>query len=255
MTAHMSVEYFDEPLRAPLIKSLVLHGALLAGVAGYVLYQPSVEQFGAPDAGGAVVAISPVASIPVPTRGQRNPLANDSKSTAPQAPAEKAAPKAAPKQPEKAIPLKSDIPVKSKEAPPPSPKFRPLEPTPNQLTSKSAQALSDPLFSMSGAGRIGTGMKTTLGDRFGAYAAQVREKVARMWQTAGLGSGERAAIVTFELMRNGTVRNVVLVQKSGSVPLDVSAQRAVQAAAPFLPLPAAFERDVAFMEFEFELER
>ena len=63
------------------------------------------------------------------------------------------------------------------------------------------------------------------------------------------------AIVTFEIQRNGSVRNVRLVKASGISALDYSAQRAIQEAAPFPELPRQFEKDSATIEFWFELKR
>ena len=259
MTTHMPVEYFDEPLRGSFIKSLVLHGLVLGGIAGYVLWKPPVEQFGEENAGGATVAVTPVSSIPLPSRGQQNPLAADAKSTAPQAPPEKPAPKAAPKENAKAIPIPTERPTKTKEdIAAEQQKFRPLEPLPNQLTQQRAPALSDQMYKKSGSARVGTEMNTTLGSRFPAYAAIVRDRVAAAWRTADVDARLKTAptaIVAFELLRNGTVRNVRLVQRSGITSLDFSVQRAVQDAAPFPELPREYNGDMVPVEFQFELSR
>ena len=47
------------------------------------------------------------------------------------------------------------------------------------------------------------------------------------------------AIVTFDLQRDGSVRNVRIAQSSGNKALDYSAQRAIYDASPF---PAAASR-------------
>ena len=46
-----------------------------------------------------------------------------------------------------------------------------------------------------------------------------------------------------------------MVQSSGSVALDYSAQRAITEAAPFEPLPAAYDGSSATIEFWFQLKR
>ncbi len=63
------------------------------------------------------------------------------------------------------------------------------------------------------------------------------------------------AIVTFEIMRNGEIRNVRVVQSSGNRALDYSAERAVLQAGPFEPLPAAYGGSSASIEFWFQLQR
>ena len=63
------------------------------------------------------------------------------------------------------------------------------------------------------------------------------------------------AIVTFEILRNGQVQNVRVVQSSGNRALDYSAERAVLQAGPFEPLPAAYGGSSASIEFWFQLQR
>ena len=62
-------------------------------------------------------------------------------------------------------------------------------------------------------------------------------------------------IATFELLRDGRVRNLKIVQTSGVSALDYSVQRAILEASPFPPIPAGFDRDSARVEFWFELKR
>ena len=62
-------------------------------------------------------------------------------------------------------------------------------------------------------------------------------------------------IATFELMRDGSVRNVQILQTSNIPALDFSVKRAILDASPFPPIPAGFERDSAKVEFSFELKR
>jgi TonB family protein len=103
---------------------------------------------------------------------------------------------------------------------------------------------------------VGTG--APFGTRFGAYALLLSERVAQKWRTDSVDSRIRtlpAAIVTFEIQRGGQVRNVRVVQSSGNVLLDNSAQRAIFEAAPFPPLPNAYEGNSAVIEFWFQLKR
>jgi TonB family protein len=62
-------------------------------------------------------------------------------------------------------------------------------------------------------------------------------------------------IATFDLMRDGSVKNLQLLQRSGISSLDSSVQRAILDASPFPPIPPGFDRDSAKVEFQFELKR
>jgi protein TonB len=84
------------------------------------------------------------------------------------------------------------------------------------------------------------------------------ERVAQKWRTDSVDARIRTlppAIVTYEILRNGTVRNVRVVQSSGNALLDNSAQRAIYEAAPFPPLPNGYEGNSAVIEFWFQLKR
>jgi TonB family protein len=61
--------------------------------------------------------------------------------------------------------------------------------------------------------------------------------------------------VQFTVMRNGMVKDIQLAESSGNRALDMSAVRAVYDAGQLPPLPAAYEKDQARIEFWFELKR
>jgi len=58
----------------------------------------------------------------------------------------------------------------------------------------------------------------------------------------------------FDLMRDGSTRNVKILQRSGNLSLDNSVQRAILDASPFAD-SRGFEHDFARVEFWFELKR
>ena len=127
----------------------------------------------------------------------------------------------------------------------------------NQLYSSSGAAVSSPMFGgVAGAGGIGIG--GVLGDRFGAYATLLQQKIASHWNTSNIDprvQNAKIATVRFEIMRDGSVRNIRMFDSSGIVPLDNSAVRAVTEAAPFPPLPGAYEGSSAEIEVYFKLRR
>jgi len=248
-----------DSLRGAFFGAVALHATVI-GALVLSSFTGHRTSFGALQAGGAAVGIEAVSSIPLIHHGAPNPVANDTESQVPQTPVVK--PKERVKEeppPPDAIPLKMR---KSKQKPVAETssrqRFRPLnELLPNQLTTATAPQVSNQAFSApSGAGRIGAGPHTTLGDQFAGYADQIRQIVASKWRTSDVNAQSAPTVIaTFDLMRDGSVRNVQLLQRSGVTALDNSVERAIQEAAPFPPIPAAFPRSSASVEFWFELKR
>jgi periplasmic protein TonB len=82
--------------------------------------------------------------------------------------------------------------------------------------------------------------------------------VAQKWKTTDVDARLQTAptvIATFDLMRDGSVKNFQILQRSGNPALDYSVQRAVLEASPFPPIPQGYEKDSAKVEFWFELKR
>lgn len=257
---HVDILEERDSLRGPFLGSLVLH----AGLAGLIvaLTVGNVGErtpWGEPNAmGGGAVGVTPVKSIPMPLReGPVNRVANDTRS---QVPAEvKPAPaKAAPKQDPDAISIRSKRAPAKKTQRAASP-VKSRETASHQVTSSTGAAASSPLYAMTpGAGGIGVGTGAPFGYQFGAYAALVRDRVAQRWRTEQVDPRLRSlppAIVTFEIVRTGQVRNIRVVQSSGNRSLDYSAERAITEAAPFQPLPPQYGGSVAVIEFWFQLQR
>src|ERR1022692_3895381 len=129
---------------------------------------------------------------------------------------------------------------------------------PNQLYSAAGPALVSPMMGQVGSGGVRLEGGSPFGNRFGNYVTILRQRVAEKWHTGDVDPRIHTlppAIVTFELMRDGSVRNVHVAQSSGNQAADYSAQRAIYDASPFPALPAAYDRDAATIEFWFELRR
>jgi TonB family protein len=260
--AHPDILDEREPFWTPLVSSVGLHILILttAAVAGYVADRAR-ETWGDPNAfGGGTVSITPVRTIALPSRaGRVNPVANETESNTPPPPPKPVPQKRAEPQPD-AVAIKSrNAPKKQSEVAASKQRYRPpREERPNQLHSDAGQALTTPMFATARSGNVGVGTSNPFGNRFGAYAALLREVVGRKWRTNDVDSRLQTApavIVGFEILRNGTVRNVRILQRSGNYALDMSAQRAIVEAAPLPPLPREYEHDVANIEFWFELKR
>jgi TonB family protein len=260
--AHPDILDEREPFWTPLLSSVGLHVLIIvtAAVSGYVA-QRARETWGDPNSfGGGSVSITPVSKIALPSRaGRINPVANDTEASTPPPPPKPVPQKRA--EPETdAIAIKSrNAPKKQAEVAASKQRYRPpREEQPNQLHSDVGQALTTPMFATAGSGNVGVGTTNPFGNRFGAYAALLREVVGRKWRTNDVDSRLQTApavIVGFQILRNGTVRDVRILQRSGNYALDMSAQRAILEAAPLPPLPREYENDVANIEFWFELKR
>jgi TonB family protein len=249
-----------EPLNRAFLAALTLHVTLIAGMAIYGWVSSHHESFGAPDAGGGAIGIEAVKSIPLLHSGEQNPVASDTESQVLQQPAKPVEREKEEKVSPNAVALKMNkkrLPafVASEKQ-----RFRPYkEIDQNQVFAKQAPQVSNPLFSaMPGSGRIGTGANTTLGTRFSAYAQQIQQLVAQKWHTGDVAATVQTApivIASFDLMRDGSIRNPRIIQRSGISALDYSAQRAILEASPFPPIPQGFDKDSAHVEFTFELKR
>ena len=245
----------QDSLRTPFVGSVLLH----AGVFGLLLlstfqFQRAHETWGGPTHAGDIVTVGQVKTIPLPSRkGPINPVANDTESQVQQAP--KPEPKKKVQVEEKAIRLKSRT-AKQQPKPQALQRYRSEPIKPNQVFSQEAPAARTPMIQKAGTGEIGVGPNNILGDRFGAYADLVIRRVSDKWDTAGLaGQAAPIVIVTFDILRDGSIRNVQIVQRSGNSSLDYSVQRAVTDAAPFPPLPPNFDRSEANVELRFHLQR
>jgi protein TonB len=263
MVARHDILDRPESLWTPLVGSILFHGAVAAMIFALgMIPAANLVQWGDPASlGGGAVSVTPVSRIPLPPRaGPINPLANDTQSQVPAPPPDvRPQPKQeAPKDEPDAIPLKSRQAEAARRAPRSSAR-RPADTGDSQLYSRGGAAAVSPMFgSTSGGSGIGIGQGNPFGDRFGAYVAILRQMVASKWNTSQVDARLQTAppvIVLFEIQKDGRIRNLRLLQRSGISPLDYSAMRAVSEASPFPPLPRGFERDSAAVEFWFQLKR
>lgn len=259
MANHADVLDQQDSLRGPLMQSVLLHGALIgAFVAASISYEHSHLNFGSTQtSAGSAVAVTAVKSIPLPARNAHvNPVANNTDSQVQQP--EKVQPKKQVKAPEeKAIPLfKSRRVVKAQPRQQSLQRFHYEEPKDNQVFSRQAPAAASPMFQKPGTGGVGVGPNSAFGTQFGGYATLVIQRVTDKWLTNGLaGLNLPIVVVTFDIMRDGSVRNAKIAQRSGNTNLDYSALRAVNDAAPFPPLPPNYSGNSASVELQFQLQQ
>jgi TonB family protein len=256
MTANVLLR--PDPKGRSFAFAVALHGSLVAAVLLVNWLQANRDKFGDPNAGGASVGVEVVDKIPLPHSGMPNPLAAQRDQEAPQAPS-----KPVDREQKEVVPpdavkinLHKDKKQTAKEESSKR-RFRPFDQLEsNQLQSKTPQSVSSPLFSqMPGSGRVGLGANTTLGTQFGAYAAQIQDLIARNWRTNDVTAQVAPQVVaSFDLMKDGSVRNLTIVQSSRIVSLDSSVRRAIEGVT-LPPLPQGFPHSVAKCEFTFELRK
>lgn len=252
----------EDSMKSGLALSFVLHLSIVGFVIfwGYVNFSAR-DNWGDPNAvPGAGFAVTPVDRIPLPTRVARpNPKADDSESEVEKAVQKDRDRDRIQKEEEDAIALSTNRKPRKQQQATSRYQYRSSdELRKNQLRTSVGQAMSNPMFGTVGAGGVGVGSGTPFGNRFGAYADLLRRRISEKWQTHDVDAVARnakVAIVNFDILRNGTVQNVRIVQSSGVPTLDFSARRAVLEASPLPELPREFERSSANVEFTFQLQR
>jgi TonB family protein len=256
MTANVLMR--PDPKGRSFAFAVALHGSLIGAVLLVNWLQVNRDKFGDPNAGGASVGVEVVDKIPIPHSGMQNQLAAQTEQEAPQAPS-----KPVDREQKEVVPpdaVKINLHKDKKQtAKDESSKrrFRPFDQLEsNQLQSKSPQSVSSPLYSqMPGSGRVGLGANTTLGTQFGAYAAQIQDLIARNWRTNDVTAQVAPQVVaSFDLMKDGSIRNLTIVQSSRITSLDSSVRRAIEGVT-LPPLPQGFPHSTAKCEFTFELRK
>ncbi len=158
-------------------------------------------------------------------------------------PAPPAAPTVAPKP--KPDPKKT-APVKPKSPPKVDPK---TEPTPAKPTSGALAPGATP-----GAGTDVDNVKVQGAPfPFPEYLNRLTNEILRRWARP-LGTAALQAEVSFTIHRDGSVRDIRIVHKSGSYSFDLGAQGAVEQAAEdraFGPLPSGWQSDILQVAFLF----
>jgi protein TonB len=242
-------------LSRPLFGSLLAHGVVVSSLLYVWTVRKSLPEFGDAKISHGTVGVTVTHTIPIPSKdGRINRLANDTNSVVPQAPPEKKVVKKVVVEDPKAIPL----PGKPKKPQPErdrQPIYKPEPIKANQVYSRTQEALKSPQIGMQGNEGIGVGPNSVMGQRFGSYVDLMRAQVARHWSTAGLANDSRRAMISFTIMRDGTVKDAKIGQSSGNYNLDNNALRAVLESSPLPQLPAGYDKDSASVELWFQVKQ
>ncbi len=245
-----------DPIGKFLAGSVGLHVAAVGLVVLSGLWKVSKNNWGSDHASSGSIGVNMVSTIPIPHQSApENPLANDSESNVPQAPAPVKMQRQVKAPEPKAIALPDKL---RKVSPKPESHtvYRPAQQyAANQVYSQTPQAASSKMYGVKGSNGIDVGAASSIGYKWGWYADQMRDAIGAKWNTADARAlPNQKATVAFTIQRNGAVRDVRVTQRSGNILLDTSAQRAVMDAT-LPPLPSDFDRNEATVELVFQLNK
>lgn len=247
-----------DPLGKYFAGSVGLHVAVAGLLVLSGLWRFSQNNWGSEHASSGSVGATMVRTIPIPhEQAPDNPLANDTTSNVPQAPAPvKTAPQVKTPEP-KAIEIPDKIKRKVSPKMQSQSVFRPAQQyNANQVYSQAPQAASSKMYGVQGSSGIDIGPASVLGYRCGAYVNLLRTAIASKWNTSDVRAlPTQKTAVTFTLAQNGSTSNVKISQRSGNLLLDTSAERAVLDASPLPPLTAPCDRTEATVELWFQLNK
>jgi periplasmic protein TonB len=259
MSPHVDILEQPDSLKRPFWYSVIFHVSV-AGVLALYAWGPlgNAIRIGSehPGGGGIGNSVTVKTIVALPSSGGRpNPVANPTESLVPPPPS-KAKPQPKVKEPKpNAVALKGEKSKPTRTAAAPRNTFEEKQQyASNQLYHEGGQRLSSPLVGMQGAG-VGPGENSPFGTQFGWYATLLQNALAKNWRTAGLGSQGTVAVVSFRILRDGSLAPGLtrVTQPSGNRALDDSAYRAVLDSAPFPALPPGFPHSQADCEFRFEM--
>ncbi len=139
---------------------------------------------------------------------------------------------------EEPVPTLSPPPERRKPTPSPAPTTRSRS---SSQPQQSTQRAGSPTGSLLGTSLAGSGAASLDSPDFtySYYTDQLLAQIDSVWNRPVIG-GEIEAIVKFVIRQDGSLANVSLARSSGYNSFDLAAMRAIRAAAPFPPLPAAF---------------
>jgi protein TonB len=254
-------------LKGPLFWSLVLHSLLFGSLAVSTIMSHRGDLWNGTGGGGAVSVklVGGLQGVPLPRPETvtTNRVVDESKGLY------KSEPKPKPKEPP---PDAQPIPEFTKEKQPhyvtrPSKTLEdPTPPPPNAVPYGGGGAPTVPYtqFNMGAGGATNAGMGFSgqgggdFGGRFSWYVDAVRNRVASNWLQSTVDPSVRfapRAVVTFDILRNGSVANVQVLQSSGNASVDSSAMRAIQGSSPMNPLPNEYSGSKVSVEFWFDFHR
>lgn len=268
-TTHFDPLEQQERLRRPFLVALFLHVSLFAFSLSYSwLVAHNLLRIGDPNARpGGSVGINVVKNIPLAPAQTviENPVANDTRSSIPSPPTEAAKPQPKVEAEQDAMPLPSKQTKKAAERRPPPRKFHAYVPErDNQLFSSKGMGVNTASYSGLQPDSMGVGIGSGAGSPFGAYygwyAEALQRRIGEQWQRELMQldrniSNPPLTVVSFEIQRDGSLRNIKLVQSSRNSAVDYAALRAVTNSNPVTPLPPGLAKSYLSTEVRFQVKR
>src|SRR5579863_7234141 len=252
-------------LKKPLLWSVAFHTALFGSLTVSTIYSHRGDMWGSAGGDGAVsvglVARVPGVTLPRPDAVTQSQVVDTSKGLYKSEP-----------QPKPKIegPNVQKIPAFKKEkAPPivshPSKVFEDKTPPPTNAVpygGGGSPALPYSSFAMNGPSQGGMGFSGPGGGdfagRFPSYVDAVRNRISSNWLQSTVDPAVRwapRASFSFQVMRDGTVTNVQMLQSSGNRSVDNSALRAILSSSPMSALPSGYPGNSVTVEFWFDFRR
>ncbi|MGO9316541.1 MAG: TonB family protein [Terracidiphilus sp.] len=237
-----------EPMMAPAVGSLVLHGGLVALLLAYGLLAGLIHHNQWGGAGSGAIQVNVVSALPLPSDQppNENVLATDTPSQAPAEPAAKT--KHAVDESTLAISGKQKSKQITRKAKQPEPEPDNLARYGEQSGSSMARSIQPQGFS-SGQTTVSDG---DFGSRFSWYVEGINRKMTassfRQEVDPHTPRGSRAYI-QFAIHRDGSVSNVQMSQNSGSQTLDRACMRAAQRVDTFGALPSQYTQSTVMTSF------
>jgi len=255
-------------LKGPLTISIIMHIGLfgIAGVNAYLSRRG--ENWGGPGSGTVTVNLvgsAPGVPLPEPAMVSPSRVVDESKGLYKTEPA-----------PEIKTPPPDAIPITKfnlKKPPPPKYVTRPSKilenrtpPPQNAIPHGGGGTPSVPYSSFamgSGNGtQAGLGFRQGGGGDFGSmypwYVQAVQRRISSNWLQSTIDPNVSVAprvVITFDILRDGSITNIQIERSSGNYSVDSSAVRAIRDSSPLNALPSAFSGTRVGVEFWFEFRR
>jgi protein TonB len=254
----------DETLRRFVYLSLALHVALLLwfGIPAFLsIFSHPGADWGGPGGSVTVGVVGSVPAIPMPRPEIETPnrVVDESKGLFKPEPQPKPMPDATP------------IPKFERDKPPkyitrPSKVLEnPTPPPPNAIPYGGGGTPTIPTTSFAlGAGQTQASLGFTgtaggdFGSRFSWYVEAVQRRISGNWLQSAVDSSVAMAprvVVTFTIMRDGSITNVQITHSSNNYSVDNSALRAVRDSSPVARLPPEYAGSNVNVEFWFDFHR
>jgi protein TonB len=280
-TARVHID--EQGLKAPLAWSLALHSILLTSLAVSTLVSHQGDNWAGSPGGGAVSVklVSGLAAAPAGVPLPRPEVVTPSRVVDTTKGLYKSEPQPKPKAPP---PEAKQIPEFTKEKQPryvtrPSKLLEDKTPPPQNAvpygqggspsvpysqSQAPPQAQAQSQFNLGGGattggfGFSGPGGGGDFGGRFAWYVDAVRNRVSSNWLQSTVDPSVRfapRAVVSFDILHNGSVANVQILQSSGNASVDNSAVRAILGSNPLNPLPGEYSGSKVSVEFWFDFKR